>query len=350
MDQYVLILDDELGVRKLLSLILEDFNTQTASHVDEALELMKTKKFDLVISDLKMPGKSGFDFIKEAKELYPELLIIVITGNGDKKNAIESLQLGVYDFLEKPFDEEQIVHTIKKALEKKRFLLENKRLVEELKNSKEALETISLKRSVIQEEERKKVAQSIHDELGQQLAVLKIDMQLLKKKLEEPESLSALEKMEQKISFAIQTIRKISANLSPSILSHMGLADAIESEIKDIQEQIGLSYKLTFDDIYKELDPHAAITLFRVFQEAMNNVMKHAHAQSVKIKLYEKQESVFLEVIDDGTGIIGEKNPQGFGLINMKEHLHALGGKIHLQTLNPGTLLQAQIPANQSKL
>jgi DNA-binding NtrC family response regulator len=136
MAQKILIVDDEPDMLKLLSMILKEktpYDITTTNNPLEALDLVKKGSFDLVISDLKMPGLDGIELIDAVKKVDEDIPIIIITAYGTVESATEAIQKGGFDFITKPFRKEQILFTIDKALKWLNVQRENKMLKEQLK-------------------------------------------------------------------------------------------------------------------------------------------------------------------------------------------------------------------------
>ena len=127
----VLVVDDELGPRESLRMILKPFyEVQTASDGYEALRLIGDRKFDVVTLDLKMPGLSGIDVLKEIKKTRPDTEVIVITGYGSLENASDALRWGIGEFISKPFNVSEIISTVAKSLERRNCNSKLKSLLE----------------------------------------------------------------------------------------------------------------------------------------------------------------------------------------------------------------------------
>ena len=138
MSEKILIVDDEPDMLKLLSMILREktpYEVTTTNNPLEALELAKKGNFDLVISDLKMPGLDGLELIEAVKKVDLDIPIIIITAYGTVESAMEAIQKGGFDFITKPFKKEQIIFTVDKALKWLRVQKENKMLREQLKKN-----------------------------------------------------------------------------------------------------------------------------------------------------------------------------------------------------------------------
>ncbi len=130
----ILIVDDEDGMRRLLSRVLtrEGYDTVAVGSGAEALRLVASERFDLVVTDIKMPEMDGLELLAELKEYEPSLLVIVITAYGTIENAVQALRSGAYDYIAKPFENDEIRLTVAKALERERLLAENRYLHAEL--------------------------------------------------------------------------------------------------------------------------------------------------------------------------------------------------------------------------
>ena len=130
----ILIVDDEEGVRKLLGRILgkNGYDTVSAPSAEEALRLVEADQFDLVITDIKMPGMDGLQLLQELKAFNPGLPIIVITAYGTVESAVQALRAGAYDYITKPFENDEIRLTVAKTFERERLLAENRYLHDEL--------------------------------------------------------------------------------------------------------------------------------------------------------------------------------------------------------------------------
>ena len=136
-EELILVVDDELGMRKYLEklLIENDFRVKLAHHGEAALQEMRKELPDLVLVDLKMPKMDGLELLREIKSRFPEVIVIIMTAYGTMESAIKAMKLGAYDYISKPFDIDQILLVINKALEKKRLREENIALHKQLKKT-----------------------------------------------------------------------------------------------------------------------------------------------------------------------------------------------------------------------
>jgi PAS domain S-box-containing protein len=224
-----------------------------------------------------------------------------------------------------------------------------KQAQEELESSHERLRALAAHLQAAREEERTRVAREIHDELGQALTGIKMDLAWLRKKL--PKEHDALrEKTESMLGLmdqTIQSVRRISTELRPGVLDDLGLTAAIEWQIHEFQKRTGIKCQLAarLEDI--GLDRPRSTALFRIFQETLTNIARHAHATKVSIKLEQNNGDVSLHVQDNGNGIPKSKlsDPRSLGILGMRERALLLGGEVFIQgTRGKGTKVTARIP------
>jgi PAS domain S-box-containing protein len=225
-----------------------------------------------------------------------------------------------------------------------------RKLVENaIKKSEEQLRNLTTYLQRVGEIERTNIAREIHDELGQTLTVLKMDLSWLRKRLPE-DQISVRERtdtMSQLINRTIQTVKKISTALRPGLLDDLGLAAAIEWQAEEFQQRTGIRCNITIEpkDITFDKDRNTAI--FRILQETLTNVARHAEASGVKVSLKQRDGQIELKVRDNGKGITEEQigNPKSFGLIGIRERVKIFGGNNMMKGIaNKGTVMTVKIP------
>lgn len=226
---------------------------------------------------------------------------------------------------------------------------EQKKAEEAVMVSHELLRKLHAHQQSFREEERKRIAREIHDELGQMLTALKLDMYWLYKRLEKKQPL--LEKaatMHELVDSCIKTVKRIASELRPGVLDDLGLTAALEWQTAEFQKRTGVDCDLSFvpDDISPS--KAAATALFRIFQETLTNIARHASARKVRIRLSQNRREVVLRVSDDGKGISQKEisSPKSIGLIGMRERAQFLGGAVTIKGgKNRGTTVTVRIPA-----
>ena len=219
----------------------------------------------------------------------------------------------------------------------------------ELKRSQELFRNLSAHLQVVREEERTRIARKIHDDMGQALTALKIDLTWLNKKLTDDQPLirEKLQSMVTLINETIETVHNLSEDLRPGILDDFGLSAAIEWQAEEFQKRTGIECRISLASDESNLSKEKSTNLFRIVQESLTNVIRHANATKVEINLSEKDGRLLLEVADNGKGITkaAVTNPKSFGLIGIKERVHSLGGEVDISgTPNAGTRLKVKMP------
>jgi signal transduction histidine kinase len=234
---------------------------------------------------------------------------------------------------------------------------EKNRIALELKKSHEELRLLVNRHQISIEEERMNIARDLHDELGQVLTALKIDIAMLRKKLTsgKPMSEQAIQDEFASISKTIDKIstsaKEISAGLRPETLDDLGILDAIQWQATEFEKrnQIACQLFLSTDqlDITKEL----SIALFRIVQEALTNVARHAGATAVQIYLDSLDNVLFLEILDNGKGIEDEKirSSKSLGIIGLRERVQLLHGNFFIgKAKGGGTKVSIMIPITKT--
>ena len=217
---------------------------------------------------------------------------------------------------------------------------------EALQQSQEMLRQLVAHQDRIREGERKRIAREIHDELGQHLLVLRIDVSMLgRAEAEHPKLGERVEAILQHIDTTMKSVRAIINNLRPSVLD-LGLYAALEWQAEEFQRRSGIACELVADDEDLELDDSVATVLFRILQEALTNVLRHARASRVRIELQRKPHHLIMTIADNGIGMkqAGTSEQSSFGLVGIRERLHILGGDLSVDSSGNGTVLTVSLP------
>jgi PAS domain S-box-containing protein len=225
-----------------------------------------------------------------------------------------------------------------------------KRAETELKISSQQLRDLSAYLQSSREQERTSIARAVHDDLGQVLTALKMDLFWLEKRLHKDQEplIIKTKSMEKLLDTAIESVERIVTELRPGILDNLGLAEAIDWQAADFQRRTGVKCRSNVDLADVVLEKGHSTTIFRIIQEALTNVARHADATMVNISLKKTAGELMLEVKDNGKGIPKKKilHPKSFGLMGIKERAHVLGGKSKIKGgRNKGTTVTVIIPA-----
>ena len=224
---------------------------------------------------------------------------------------------------------------------------------EELLASRERLRELSTYTQVMQEEERVRIAREVHDELGQSLTALKMDVSMLRKQVPATEDIERrMHSMMELVNGTIQSVQRISSELRPSVLDDLGLAAAIEWQAREFEKRSGLDCDVHLPIREISASPSQATALFRIFQETLTNVARHANASQVDVQLREERgsngnPSIVLRVSDNGVGFDDQDVAinQSLGLMGMRERAALAGGTLELEgMLGEGMTVTVSMP------
>lgn len=195
---------------------------------------------------------------------------------------------------------------------------------------REQLRNLSNHLQNIREEEKTRIAREVHDELGQSLTALKMDLVCLKEELtdQKPDLQERVNSMSSLIDSTITSVQRISSELRPQILDVMGLAEAISWQAREYMKRTNLQFELNCEEV--SLNKELTTELFRIFQEALTNVVRHSGADQVSILLHQDENQLILEIEDNGRGMLPEKinDSQSLGLIGIRERILFFGGEV----------------------
>jgi len=228
-------------------------------------------------------------------------------------------------------------------------ITEEKRAKDALLQSREELRNLAAHARSAIEEERTAIARDIHDDLGQSLAALKMDLARLATELSaaRPRLVARTEKMVTLTDQAIQAVRETATRLRPGMLDDLGIAAALEWQAGEFQRRTGIRCRVSMAPEDTAIDRDVATAVFRIFQEALTNVLRHASATRVSASLRREADSLVLRVRDNGTGITPGQitSSTSLGLIGMRERAYFIGGELDIRRVrNGGTELVLKAP------
>ena len=228
-----------------------------------------------------------------------------------------------------------------------KHVTERKRTEVELQRSRDQLRALAARLQKVREEERTRVAREIHDELGQALTAIKIDLSSFSHNMP-PEEKRQSESIMKLVDETIQSVRRISTELRPAILDAVGLVGAVEWAAEEFEARTGIQCQLDLPQDDVVIDQDAATALFRIFQETLTNVARHANATEVNVRLANENGGLTLEVHDNGKGVSEEQLATGrsLGILGMRERALLLGGEFIITGApGAGTTARVRIPA-----
>ena len=219
---------------------------------------------------------------------------------------------------------------------------------EELKNSFEQLHQLTKHIEKVREDERVAISRDLHDDLGQALTAVKIDLGIIKCQIIDEDVVSKINKVSALVGETIKTVQRITSELRPQIIDDLGLEAAIKWYSKEFAQRNRIEIFLDIDSEIS-INPDASLTLFRMLQESLTNIARHSKATSVEIELSRNADFIIFRISDNGIGITESqiKSKNSFGIISMKERAASLGGILDICAENDqGTVIKLKLPIN----
>ena len=322
----------------------------------ETVKLLKEHNPDLILLDLSLTDSVGIDTFAHINQIASDVPIIVLTGLADMDMALETMANGAQDYLVKgEFDEKLLAKSIQYSIERKknlenvlntRIAMEQKLDEERIQKQKDIAEAVI----IAQEKEKHDISRELHDNVNQQLTVAMMYIASAEKKQG-----AGSELLKQSANFilnAIEEIRRLTQNLVTPLIKDFGLIKAIDSILDDVAavKEIDLLFEsesFIEDDIQYDFK----LSVFRIVQEAMSNVLKHANAKKCTIELRRELSNIFLTISDDGIGFNPKIQKSGIGIYNITSRVELFNGTILIETIpNGGCTMNIVFPLNQSIL
>jgi two-component system sensor histidine kinase UhpB len=303
---------------------------------------------DVILSDYALPTFDGLAALAIAKVKTPDVPFIFVTGTMGEEVAILTLKTGATDYVLKN-RLTRLGSAVQRALRESVERKERKQAEENLHRTNEQLRALTSYLQQVREEERTRIARQVHDELGQALTGLKLDLSWLDNHL--PRDARILHQkakaMSAYIDTTIQTVRRIATELRPGILDDLGLIAAIEWQSHEFELRTGIQCSV-HTDLTETMWPQDFSTVFfRIFQETLTNIIRHAQAKQVKVELAQEAGRLILTIHDNGRGITAAEaaSSRSIGLVGMRERAALLGGEVEFLGLpGKGTTVSVRIP------
>jgi signal transduction histidine kinase len=363
----ILIVDDDAASVVAMLEVLKKLGARlvTANSGEEALRKVLDDDFAAILMDVRMPGIDGFttaSMIRERKRSRYTPIIFLTAATEDLSTMFKGYRAGAVDFITKPVIPEVLrsklsvfvgLHDMNSMLNAE--LAERALTERRLRASEENLRALASHLQSVREEERIHIAREIHDELGQALTGLKFDLNSFGKSFEADDAATRQEK-QQGLSLAIDriinSVRRIASGLRPEVLDEIGLAAAFEWQAREFQRRTGIRCMVNIAPRFADPDKERSTALFRIFQELLTNVARHANATRVNVALSEGETALALSVEDNGRGIRDNEieSPRSLGFLGLRERVLAFGGTIDVKgDEGKGTRVSVTIPitANQ---
>jgi signal transduction histidine kinase len=360
----ILIVDDDAANRLALEEILKPVGVRAvmASSGEEALRRVLEEEFAAILMDVRMPGIDGFttaSMIRERNRSRNTPIIFMTAALEDMTSMFKGYRAGAVDFLVKPIVADVLrsklavfvgLHDMNRMLSAE--LAERTMTEQRLRASEENLRALAGHLQSVREEERTHIAREIHDEFGQALTGLKFDINMLAKGCAaDPDVAERTKNLGLAIDKIIGSVRRICSGLRPEVLDEIGLSAAIEWQGREFSRRTGIRALVEIDPKFADPDRERSTAVFRIFQELLTNVARHANATRVRVHLADGG-VIRLHVEDNGRGIDNRllENPRSLGLMGLRERALAFGGTIEFESVaGQGTTARVAIPNRVSQ-
>lgn len=340
----ILIVDDDPTARETLVSMLEGekYQIEMATSGTQALRMLDGLQPDLILLDVMMPGMDGFDVCRRIRSnpKLAEVPIILLTALDDRASLLMGIESGADDFLSKPVDRHELKARVRTITRLNRY--------NTLIQQRESLSKMAERLIAAQEEERQRISRELHDDLGQELTTHLLSLRNLQNDIPDSRA-TTVERLQtlydQSFEIFIK-VRTLAHNLRPPVLDALGLKTAMQTHCAEFTHRTKLPINLEIDSDIPALPDIFEITLYRVLQETLTNIVKHAQATEVWVDLTMEDKTINLTVQDNGHGFDTEKTySNGIGLTGLNERVTLAGGKFNISS-SPvrGTIVLAQFP------
>jgi len=318
------------------------YQIYTASSGQKALDIFKNHTdIAIVITDQRMPGMTGVELLQHIEKYNKDVIRIILTAYTEVSEVIDAINKGhIYQYIVKPWVENDLLQSLEKASESFLLVRENKRLSARLIEA--------------QENERKRIAMELHDDIGQNLIALKLQfnnfcLQLdLGDKDEAQEAAAIISNTLQK---TLESTRTICQNLWPVVIEKFGFDLALKEFLDNFSRDYDIEVILESIHVQEYFSKHDQHQIYRIVQEIFNNIGKHSGTDKVNLNMFNKENFLCIEIADFGCGFDtpemtdSEKKPGHLGLSTIRERVTILGGTIDIQSMREkGTQFKLLLP------
>lgn len=319
---------------------------------DQFIEMVRQFRPDVILADYSLAQFNGIEAFNMLKAERLNTAFILVTGVLSEQMALACLKDGIDDFVLKS-NFKRLPQAIISAIGKKTNEREKSKMAAELEKSHKELRLLVNRQQQSVEEERLSIARDLHDELGQVLTALKIDLTMLWKKIRSGK-VSGEQPIDQEFNGVINLIDKItrsvkdiSAGLRPDTLDELGFVESVQGQAVEFERRSKIRCRTSLPLQSIDLDKNVSIALFRIVQEALTNVARHSQASVVEIKVNVADDMLAMSITDNGKGIseADVTNTKSVGIIGMRERVRLLQGEFSSgKAVGRGTRVSVAIP------
>ncbi|MGC4036685.1 MAG: histidine kinase [Chitinophagaceae bacterium] len=343
--------DDADYIQQLLKRGGLKFDANVASDEEEFLYAINNNSYDAVLADNALPQYSSLEALNMIKLKNPFTAFILVTGTVSEEFAVNIIQQGADDYILKT-NLTRLSSAINKAIESRKMQREKMQTEHGMIELNEQLRELMGRLQDIREEEQARIAREIHDELGQMLTAIKMDISAANKKLAKSsveDARSLLNDATDLVDAVIKSVRKIASELRPGVLDDLGLEAALEWQSHEFEKhnpEISCSFFSSLGE-YNQVEKSIATGLYRIYQESLTNIARHSGATKVTAELVYADNFLTLTVNDNGKGYNPDaiKNKKTLGLVGMKERALIMKGMLRVESVDGvGTSLSVSVP------
>jgi len=352
----ILHLEDDLRDAELIrEMLVSEGMSCDVVRVDtqaDFIDALEQSRFELIFADYSLPAFDGISALNIAKEKAPDIPFIFITGKMGEDRAIETLKHGATDYILKD-NLSRLVPSVDRALRELREKMEHKRADAELKESQKKLRYLSSELLTAQEKERKRIAGELHDSIAASLSAIKFSIErIVGQTKEDGPTKVELRNLISRVQQINEETRRIMADLRPSLLDDLGIVPAISWFCREFQKTysaVSIGKKIDVEE--NDVPDSLRTPIFRIFQEALNNIAKHSKAKFVELSLLKSNQGIELSIRDNGQGFdieaeaLAEDSRRGLGLVSMRERAQLSGGSFDIASIKgKGTVIRVSWP------
>ncbi|CAN7648549.1 response regulator [Trinickia sp. LjRoot230] len=340
----ILLLEDEPEQAELICLALTkariEFVATRAETKNDFISKLRTFRPDIVLSDYNLPDLNGRAALDIARQYDRTVPVVMVTGALGDDEAVELIKAGARDYVLKD-RLARLGPAVRRALAEEEELRHREAAEQALRRSELSYRRLSGHIQDVREEEKARFARELHDDLGQQLTALKMAVALVEHNLQRPvppPSGSGLSGLNALIDQSIESVRRIAADLRPPMLDDLGPIPAVEWLISEFSARCNVQVISRIDDTLT-FNQGSGIEVFRIVQEALTNVARHASATEVKLDIVRDEPNCIVRIADNGHGTARDTRPgrrHSLGLLGLRERAARLGGEIEIRTA-PGS-------------
>lgn len=329
------------------------FQPRRVETEQEMSDALSAQSWDAIISDYSLPTFNAESALELAQRHNADVPFLIVSGEIGEGAAVEAMLAGADDYIMK-----NNLRRLPPALKRSLRAAQTRR---QRLHAEEQLRELSRHADRLREQERAELAREIHDDLGALVTRIRAELTMARRNSQEAETAQRLDVAEQLVASLGVAISRIARSMRPPVLD-FGIVAAIEWQARDFAQRTAIPVHLNTNQDDLSLDLEQSTSVFRIFQEALTNIYKHADATRIDVELFADEHSLTLEVTDNGRGMSSDalRKQTSFGLRGMMERIRSLGGWMDVGAVQPtgrgddasatGTTLMISIPLSSAAL